>query len=389
MSRTAIISVDGHVKASRASYRDYVDPEHRDAFDAWARDAGRWAGRDAGNIKPDLGDESQWDADFRLRDLETQGVVAEVLFPNGIPFQTTQFEDVGPAADPELTRAGMVAYNRWLADFCAQSPNRLRGQALVLFDDIEQAVADVRWAKENGLGGIMMPALYPGGTYFFDPALDPVWAAIEETGLPISQHGGVGAPTYTPPGLAAILTLAYEHAFYSGRSLWQMIVGGVFDRFPRLRVVFVETEAYWVGPALLHFDKRMRMGDEWTEFAAHLARERAFKRMPSEYWETNCYAGISPFHPAQLPLEQLGSDYEPGPDEFTIQSDRAMFGVDYPHFESIYPSTADQLGALIAQPMVTDTDVRKVVFDNAIDVYGFDVDALQALVERVGFDLET
>lgn len=153
MSRAAIISVDGHVKASRATYRDYVDPEHRDSFDAWARDAGRGAGRDAGNIKPDLGDESQWDADLRLRDLETQGVVAEVLFPNGIPFQTTQFEDVGQAADPELTRGGMVAYNRWLADFCAQAPHRLRGQALVRFDDIQQAVADVRWAKENGLGG--------------------------------------------------------------------------------------------------------------------------------------------------------------------------------------------------------------------------------------------
>ena len=89
---------------------------------------------------------------------------------------------------------------RWLADFCSQAPGRLAGQALVLFDDVEQAVHDVYWAREHGLGGVMMPGLYPGGTYFFDPALDPVWAAIQETGLPVSQHGGAGLPAYSPPG---------------------------------------------------------------------------------------------------------------------------------------------------------------------------------------------
>jgi predicted TIM-barrel fold metal-dependent hydrolase len=387
MGRSAIISVDGHVKAPRAAYREYVEHTHLDAFDDWLRVAGTGAGRDAGNIKPDLGDESQWDADRRLHDLESQGVVAEVVFPNGVPFQTKQFEDVGQGADPELTRAGAAAYNRWLADFCAQAPGRLCGQALVTFDDIDQAVQDVGWAQEHGLGGITMPALYPGGTYFFDPALDPIWAAIEESGLPISQHGGVGAPTYTPPGLAAILTLAYEHAFYSGRSLWQMIVGGVFDRFPGLRVVFVETEAYWIGPALQHFDKRMQLGDEWTEFAAHLQRARAFSRMPSEYWATNCYAGISPFHPAQLPLAQLGSGYEPADEEFMLGTDRAMFGVDYPHFESIYPATREQVVALAAEPTVTDADLERILFSNAVDVYGFDETFLAPHVDRVGFEL--
>ena len=53
-------------------------------------------------------------------------------------------------------------------------------------------------------------------------------------------------PAYSPPGFAAIMTLAMEHSFFSGRSLWQMMVGGVFDRFPDLQMVFVETEAYWM-----------------------------------------------------------------------------------------------------------------------------------------------
>jgi predicted TIM-barrel fold metal-dependent hydrolase len=387
MQRFPIISVDGHVRASRAAYRGYVVERHLAAFDEWVRVAGTWGGRDAGNIKLDLGDDTQWDAKRRFADLESQGVVAEVLFPNGIPFQLNQFEDVGFSRDRELAHAGAVAYNRWLADFCSQAPERLRGQAVVLFDDVDQAVRDVYWAKEHGLGGIMMPGLYPGGTFFFDPVLDPIWAAIQETGLPISQHGGVGAPTYTPAGLAAILTLSFEHAFFSGRSLWQMIVGGVFDRFPDLRVVFVETEVRWIGPALQLFDQRMRMSDGWTDFAAHLQQQRAFSRLPSEYWASNCYAGISPFHPMQLPLEKLGSAYEPAPDEFVIRSDRAMFGVDYPHFESLYPETQAQVSVLIEQPTLTEPEIRQILFENAADVYGFDSAALQPHVDRVGVAL--
>jgi len=387
MGRTAIISVDGHVRGSRPVYRNYVEAKHLEAYDDWVR-AMEASGRpDAGNCQAELAVEGQWDTAVRFKDLETQGVVAEVLFPNGVPFQTNQFEDAGHAPDPVLTHAGNMAYNRWLSDFCSTAPGRLSGQSLVHFDDVEQAVSDIHWAKEHGLGGIMMPGLYPGGTFFFDPALDPIWAAIAETGLPISQHGGTGAPTYTPPGMAAILTLAFEHAFFSGRSLWQMIVGGVFDRFPSLKMAFVETEVHWIGPALKHFDRRMQMGDDWTAFASYLQRERQFSRLPSEYWATNCYAGISPFHPNQLPVEKFGSNYTPDEGEFAIRSGNSMFGVDYPHFESIFPSTMDQVQALAHEPSMTEGDVSKVLFGNAAEVYGFDMSGLQPHVDRVGFDL--
>ncbi|WP_036494086.1 amidohydrolase family protein [Nocardia sp. BMG111209] len=386
MPQHVIISVDGHVKAPRAGYREYLDAEYRPEFDEWLRAAEARGLPDAGNIHPDLLVDAQWDADRRLRDLESQGVVGEVLFPNGIPFQAKAVSDTAEASTPELTRAGITAYNRWLADFCAQAPERLKGQALLSFDDrdrLDEAVAEVYRAKERGLGGIMMPALIPGGTYFFDPVLDPVWAAIQETGLPISQHGGTGAPAYDPPGLAAILTLAYEHSFFSGRSLWQMIVGGVFDRFPDLTVAYVETESWWIGAALDRFDRRFRRGDSWTGFAAHLRRERRFTRLPSEYWQTNCYAGISPFHHDQLPMDRMGSGYTPEDGEFVIGCDRAMVGIDYPHFETIYPNTDAQIAELTGQPTVTAADTRRLLFDNAVTVYGFDSAALQPVIDRV------
>ncbi|MFI5047777.1 MAG: amidohydrolase family protein, partial [Acidimicrobiia bacterium] len=246
MSRTAIISVDGHVKASRAGYRDYVEARFRDTYDDWVRSEEEAGLPDAGNMNPALEPDSQWDSDVRLRDLEGQGVVAEVLFPNGLPFSRRRFEDIDKASDAEIDRQARMAYNRWLADFCSLVPGRRAGQMVVSFDDVDQAVRDIHWAKEQALGGIMMPALLPGGKFFFDPALDPVWAACVEVGLPISQHGGAGVPAYNPGGFAALMTLALEHSFFSGRSLWQMILGGVFERFPDLQVAFVETEIHWI-----------------------------------------------------------------------------------------------------------------------------------------------
>ena len=386
MDRMAIISVDGHVTAPRESFRDYVERQYLDAFDEWAAVLDRIGVHNLGNLQPDLGPTSQWDSQRRVRDLEGQGVVAEVLFPNGMPFQLARFVDAGRADDAELTREGRRVYNRWLADFCAELPGRRAGQAVISFDDIDQAVRDVYWAKEHGLGGVMMPALLPDSRYFFDPALDPVWAACEETGLPVSQHGGTGAPNYSPPGYASIMTLALEHWFFSGRSLWQLIYGGVFDRFPGLQVVYVETEVDWVGRMIQKMDDRIGQGDDWIGFAKWLSLERPYSRLASEYWATNMHAGISPFSTKQAPIQGIVGAPGIGADgSFCLGTNRSMFGVDYPHFESIFPATHDAVAELAEAPGVTESDLQKILFANAAAVYGFDLERLAPDIERIGF----
>jgi predicted TIM-barrel fold metal-dependent hydrolase len=387
MGQMAIISVDGHVKASRALYRGYVERSFLDTFDDWVRAQEAAGVPDTGNVNPAFDVSVQWDSERRLEALAGEGVVAEVLFPNGLPFANRRFEDAARAEDAALSRAARMAHNRWLAEFCAEAPGRRAGQALIAFDDIDQAVADVYWAKEHGLGGVMMPALEPGDRFFFDPALDPVWAAIEEVGLPISQHGGSGAPAYSPAGFAAILTLAIEHSFFSGRSLWQMILGGVFERFPKLQLVFVETGANWIAPAIRQLDRRIIEADDWVGFAVFMKREKLFSRLPSEYWATNCHAGISPFAASQLDFDDL-SAYERGigVEAFRIGSDKAMFGVDFPHVESLAPRTKDRVAELVAHPAITADDARKILYENAAAVYGFDLAALQPFIEQVGFD---
>jgi predicted TIM-barrel fold metal-dependent hydrolase len=289
-------------------------------------------------------------------------------------------------SDADLNREARMAYNRWLAEFCAAAPGKRSGQALISFDDVDQAVADIRWAKDVGLGGVMMPALDPGGTFFFDPVLDPVWATCQELGLPLSQHGGAGSPAYSPPGYAAIMTLAMEQSFFAGRSLWQMILGGVFERFTELQVVFVETGADWIAPAIRQLDRRFIEADDWVGFAVFMQRARPFTKLPSEQWATNCYAGISPFAASQLDFGDL-SQYQRsiGVGRFRIGSDSAMFGVDFPHFESIAPKTKERVAELLAYPEISEADARKILYENAAGVYGFDLGALEDDIDRVGF----
>jgi len=390
MQRTAILSVDGHVKASRSGFRDYIEKKYLEEYDASVKKAVDAGVPDAGNLNPEFGVDAQWDSDRRLEALDSQGVVAEVLFPNGMPFQANRLEDFSRTSDRELSAAGRRAYNRWLADFCAEAPGRRCGQAVVSFDDIEQTVKDIHWAKDLGLGGIMMPPLLPGGTFFFDPVLDPVWATIQELDLPVSQHGVGGVEPYSPPGFAAILTLAVESAFFSNRSAWQMIAGGVFDRFPDLQMALIESQVLFLLPAIARLDKTLGGSDDWMAFARSINRERSVQRLPSEYFATNCYVGVSPFTHRQIAMGELvGRDADQQPlSGFHIGADAAMFGVDYPHFETIFPDTMENVASLAGDPSVPEADTRKILFENVARVYKFDLDALQPHIERVGFDLD-
>lgn len=390
MGKIGIISVDGHVKASRRGYRDYLDPEFRDDYDALVASQEEEGIPDAGNLGPEYPVEAQWDSKTRQEAIESVGVVAEVLFPNGMPFQVNRLEDFGKAQDKRLGRAGMVAYNRWLADFCAELPGRRFGNAVVSFGDVERAVEDIRWAKAHGLGGVMVPFLRPGDRLLFDPELDPVWAACDELEMPLCQHGGAGIEPYVPLSFAAIMSLAIESGFFSIRSLWQMIAGGVFERFPNLKLSFIETQTTFMKGAIWRFDNFLDFGDDWMDFVRGLGRDRPFTQRASEFFETNCHVGLSPFNKNQIPFDDLTGISESGEklDGWHVGADRTMFGLDYPHLESRFCVVEDEVRALLASPCFSDADVENVLYRNAAKVFGFDLETLAPEIERAGIDLD-
>jgi len=395
MTKTAIISVDGHAKASRRQYRDYVDPGYRDLYDQQVRAAEEAGLPDTGNLNPDFAPEVQWDSDARTAALEQIGVVAEILFSNGQPFQINRLDDFAMAADQGLAEAGRTAYNRWLADFCAESPGRRSGQMQLDLENVEQSVADVHWAKEHGLGGVALPAINGGGRFYFDPALDPVWAACEETGLVVSQHGALLMDPEGPPGgwgfagqpsgFGALMLITAENAFFSNRSLWMLIAGGVFDRFPALKAAWIETTVYYLAPTLKYLERVLDSGSmsDW-------GIESTMKERPTDYFGRNLFIGLSPFGPGQdSEGTVLGRDRDGGTlPGFRMGIESLMYGVDFPHFETCYQRNWGEVASLVTAPIVNDSESEGVLFGTAADVYGFDRAALQPHVERVGFDLE-
>ena len=206
--RYTVISADCHAGADVQGYRPYLERRWLEDFDAWAASY-------QVPYEDLMGDKGarNWDSDRRLADLESDGIVAEVVFPNTVPpfFPKVALTTQPPAADAgDLTRrwAGLQAHNRWLADFCAQSGGRRAGIAQIMLHDIDAAVAEVRWAHENGLrGGVLLPGTPPGSGV---PQLhdidyyDPLWSVCEELRHagepPLRQRGAADGPDERRPG---------------------------------------------------------------------------------------------------------------------------------------------------------------------------------------------
>jgi predicted TIM-barrel fold metal-dependent hydrolase len=144
------------------------------------------------------------------------------------------------------------------------------------------------------------------------------------------------------------------------RALWQLMLGGVLDRHPGLRVMFTEVRADWIPATLDLLD---------AAFDRHRADLRATTR-PSELWSSNCIAGVSFIHKVEIERRQ------------EIGVDSICFGRDYPHAEGTWPNTLDYLRALFAG--VPEADTRKILGENLIGFLGLDAARIAAIADRVG-----
>jgi hypothetical protein len=168
-----IVSSDCHAGASVLGYKPYLASYWHKEFDAWAaayHDA--WTDVDPGVTGRAVGAASggltaNWDSDERLTDLEADGITAEVLFPNTSPpfFPSGNLSAPVPVTRQDYERrwVGLQAHNRWLVDFCSLAPGRRAGIAQIFLNDVDDAVKEIRWAKDAGLtGGILLPGVSPG-----------------------------------------------------------------------------------------------------------------------------------------------------------------------------------------------------------------------------------
>jgi predicted TIM-barrel fold metal-dependent hydrolase len=374
--RYTIITADSHAGGSHAAYREYLDPKYREDFDAWRAQYR--------NPYKDLGDHRRfrnWDSEMRLAQQEADGTVAEVIFPNTVPPFFPGFVLFAPPPKPEDYEhrlAGIRAHNRWLVDFCAEYPHRRAGIGQIFLNDLDDAIEDVRFVKEHGLrGGILLPNVPPDCKWvrpLYDPFYDPLWRELEELDVVVNVHGGTGNPDY---GGYPIDMLVYinEVPFYSQRPLVYLILGGVFERFPRLRLAITETGCAWVPPLLKDLDRTIdqirRTGATGEIRYADACR---LERLASEYFATNVWMGVSQPAPADAKAR------------FEIGLDRFMWGSDYPHDEGTYPYTREHLRQVF--PGVAPGELQRLLAENAAALYGFDLEALAPLAARVGPTVE-
>jgi predicted TIM-barrel fold metal-dependent hydrolase len=370
--RYTIISSDCHAGGSHAAYREYLDPEFVEDFDAWR---GKYK-----NPYKDLGDQRRlrnWDNDLRNSQQESDGIVGEVVFPNTVPpfFPSFVLFARPPTAEQyEHRRAGIHAHNRWLVDWCGEFPERRAGVGQIFLNDVDHAIEDVTWIKEHGLrGGILLPALAPDVKWvkpLYDPCYDPLWEVCQDLEVPVTIHSGTGNPDY---GKYAVSMLLYinEVSFYSQRPFVQLVLSGVFERFPRLKFVMTEAGCAWLVPLLAHLDSVIAsIRDTGETGEIKYGAEHVLPRSATEYFQQNCWMGVS-FPKAEdvAALDLVGRD-------------RFMWGSDYPHDEGTFPHSREHLRARFSgmDPAL----VQKLVGGNAAELYDFDLDALAPLAAKVG-----
>lgn len=372
-----IISTDCHAGASIQGYRDHLPSRWHEEFDAWAADyKSPW---------DDLVNDTaarNWDSELRRQHMETDGVVAELIFPNTIPPFFPSIVNIVPLpSDPaELERrwAGVQAHNRWLVDFCNELPNQRRGMFQVFPHDLEASIAEVRWAAETGVaGGIVIPAIAPNHPIalpLYHGFYDPLWAAIEETGLAVGTHSGSGEPEY-PEDPAASAVMLYEFGLFTNRTLSHLMIGGVFERFPELRYTMTEQGVRWIVETVDNLERQFHaVADRpWLELFVKEAYGR-LTMTPWEYFHRNCFVGASILRPGEVDsARRLGAG-------------NVMWGSDYPHREATAPYSVEALRVVLQG--LPEEEIRQLLGTTAAAVYGFDLEALAPIADRVGPSVE-
>lgn len=407
MDRYLVISSDGHAGPRPEVYREYLDPRHREEFDV--QHAARMAALEQAGEMLEMRQESQrwaqgkehglegaWDSDRRNEVLDGDGVAAEILFVDGLTEQNSPpfGGDLGlmpVGVVPELQWAGARAHNRWISEFVAMSPERRVGLALVTpFWGVEEAVTEIRWAREHGLGGIMLPHLWMGQDPYHHPKYEPIWATCEELGMIIHFHSGAapmheyfgaaifGAPAAEgtggaggspPPELPGALGIyVTEVAWWLTRPLVFMIWAGVFERHPKLKVAVTEGSTIWVPELLALMDQRY--GDHHFSAKLGTGYRKHLTLKPSEYFRRNIRVGSSAMSRREAEMRH----------EIGLQT--IMWGTDYPHPEGTWPMTRDMMVEVFHG--LPEADVEAMLGGNAAEFYGFDMEKLAPLVDRIG-----
>jgi predicted TIM-barrel fold metal-dependent hydrolase len=276
----------------------------------------------------------------RLEAMDTDGIDIAVPFPT-LGLYTVD------ARDAELNAAICRAYNDWLfQEYLAADRARLVGAAMIALVDVGEAVKELRRAvTELGFRAAFVRPNPVHGRTLDDSAYDPLYAAAQDLGVPLMFHEGTDGQIPTA-GLDRydnfFMTHMISHPFEQMLAALSVIAGGVLERFPRLKVAFLESGCAWL-PFWLH-----RMDEHWEK----RAHEVPWLRMkPSEYFRRQCMISCDPDE-ATIPavVHYIGEDY-------------VCWASDYPHWDAIFPGAVAELRKHLNG--LSEAAQQKILGDNA------------------------
>ncbi len=294
----------------------------------------------------------------RVQEQERDGLDAEILYPAVV---------VGPrlwmkVKDDDLQRAIFRGWNAWMGEeYCAEAPDRLFGIGAIPTTGIDDAVAEIEFCKRAGLAGVQLLTFPNGGG---KPLLedDRFWASSLDLQMPVSIHvelartGESGKLLDYPKHDARLTTeLAFQVQRFAARGAGtnavQLLLSGLFDRFPDLRVMLAETSIGWVPFFLEIADVRYNRHIYWAE---HMNGFTPLKAMPSELLNEYFYWGFQ--------QDRSGVDLR-----HHLNVDHLVWAADFPHQESDWPDSDEVMKHNFAG--VPEEEVYKMTVQNAVNFF--------------------
>lgn len=287
----------------------------------------------------------------RLQHAAEDGVDAEVVFPQ---------KGILGFATPDPVFAGVMtrAWNRWALETFKDQFHRIMPMALIAGGDVENAMKEIQWAALNGFHGVMLsnrPVFNRldqplNRTEYNNKMFEPLWATIEEIGLPLVFHVGNGEDPRAVGGNGGAI-INFHKAMGSGIDpLVTLISSGVFERFPKIKAGVIEAGIGWIPWVLNSMDHAYRAHHMWVR--------PVIPNLPSEYFRQNCFAS-SLEHPTMLPyLCELGLE------------DNILWSSDYPHHEGSFPYS--KLSIEREMKDLSESQRTKILGENAVRIFNID-----------------
>ncbi|HKE12526.1 MAG TPA: amidohydrolase family protein [Myxococcota bacterium] len=365
-----IISADSHITEPPDTYVDRIDPKWRDraprmqhhdklgdifVIDGLSRPVPMGlvaaAGKPAEEIRIsgvrfDELHRGGWDPVARLHDQARDGVAAEVIYPT-VGMVLCNHKDF------DYKKACFDAYNRWIAEYCATAPARLLGCGQTAMRSPKEGIEDLQAIQALGLRGVMMPQ-DPATEDYDSPIYDEFWRAAIDLQIPLSFHILTGRDEIMRPrgpkmnGFLQIIRGCQD-------IMGTLILGGVFERHPDLRVVCVEADAGWVPHYMYRMDHAYKRHRNW------LPPGQALSKLPSEYFRENIYTTFQDdwvaFQVANL-----------------MNWHRLLWANDFPHSDSTWPWSQEMLEEQCRR--LTPEQREAILCQNVAELYRIDLSAL-------------